>query len=327
MMRGQEVIPPLALRLLVAAAHDVAPGIRAFALVDPDGKALPPFEAGAHIDVAVTLPDGGESTRTYSLAGDPGDRTRYRIAVLRENQGRGGSRYLHDRVTVGDVLSASAPASGFGLPADAVHVRLIAGGIGITPILAMVHALAREGRSFDLAYLARTPEHHAFRDELGAVAGTRAHFITTRGPAAMRVPVRELIGTPRAQYHLYACGPTGLLQAIQEHAHELGWSRAQVHLEGFGVRADARSAPFDIHLARSGTTVHVDAETTALDALLAAGAWVSYDCRRGVCGSCTTSVLAGTPDHHDVCLPLSARENHFCPCVSRTRGTDLTLDL
>lgn len=313
--------------LTVAQIREEADEIRSFELRDPAGRALPAFTAGSHLTVAVPLPDGQTASRHYSLCSDPRDRSRYRIAVLREHAGRGGSRFLHTQVQRGDTLQVTAPDNGFPLAPEATHSVLIAGGIGITPVVSMMHALAHQGGSYEVHYAARTPERMAFRTEVEKIAGARAQFYHTGTTAPRRLDLAALLAAPRAGVHVYVCGPGRLLRDVRAVSEANGWPSHRVHTESFGPAARPEDGPVEVYLARSAMTVPVAPDETILDALLAAGVWAPYECRRGSCGSCMTRVIGGDPDHRDTCLSDTLRAAHFCPCVSRAHSTHLTLDL
>lgn len=312
--------------LRVASIRDEAERIRSFELRDPGGAELPAFDAGAHLQVEVELPDGRAALRHYSLCGDPDDRSRYAIAVLLEAQGRGGSRFMHERLEPGSSLRIVPPVNGFPL-LKAEHVILIAGGIGITPVLSMVLALSRYGRSYELHYAARTPARMAFREALEAIAGERAHFYFSHVERPQLIDLRALLAAPAAGTRVYVCGPPELVGAVTSLAEECGWPNDWIHAESFGPQVRTGDRRIEVHLERSAVTVRVAPEESILDAILNAGVRAPHECRRGACGSCMTRVVAGDPDHRDVCLSRELRESYMCTCVSRARSNHLTLDL
>lgn len=314
------------LTLVVTDVRDEAAGIRSFELRDPEGGDLPPFEAGAHIQVEVELPDGRTEPRHYSLFGDPPDRTRYRIAVLLEIEGRGGSRFMHERVALHSRLRVTPPVNAFPL-VDADRTILIAGGIGITPILSMMWTLARHGRSYELHYAARTPERMAFREVIEKRAGENARFYLDSSGPGQAVDLKALFAAAPPRSHVYVCGPRGLIDAVTAMGREAGWDAGRIHSESFGVRATAADLAIDVRLERSALTLRVAPGESILDAVLDAGVWAPFECRRGSCGSCMTRVLDGRPDHRDSCLTDQLRATHICLCVSRAQSTHLTLDL
>lgn len=316
------------LNLRVRARKHEAEGICSFELEPVDAQALPPFAAGAHIDVHVAP----GLVRQYSLCGDPGERNFWRIGVLREPASRGGSSGMHDTVTVGTVLRVSPPKNLFELVDGAVHSVLIAGGIGVTPILAMARQLQRQGRPFELHYCARSPERMAFRDEMRASAF--ADKVRTYFNDATTTPfdaVAALRDAP-AGAHLYVCGPAGFMDHVLTSARTSGWAEAHLHREHFTAAAvmdPAGDHPFRLRLHRTGTTLDVPAGVSALQVLLDHGVDINYSCEAGICGSCMTGVLEGIPDHRDTCLMDTERaaNNVFTPCCSRSRTPTLVLDL
>lgn len=316
---------PLAVR--VSARRDEADGIASFELRPADGGLLPAFTAGAHIDVH--LPNG--MTRPYSLCNDPAERHRYRIAVLREPAGRGGSAALHDQVREGDLLTIGAPRNQFALAEGGAHALLLAGGIGITPLLAMAWQLHAQGTPFALHYGARSAARMAFADALQrAPFAAHVHLHLDDGPAAQRLDCAALLAAPQPGRHLYACGPAGFLDHVRATAAAAGWPDAQVHMESFTATAPAAGdTAFDLVLQRSGRVVRVAANQTAADALAAHGVAVPLSCQQGVCGTCLTPVLDGEVDHRDLYLsPDEQRSNTaFLPCCSRARGGRLVVDL
>lgn len=314
--------------LRVRARKHEAESICSFELEHVDAQELPPFAAGAHIDVHVAP----GLVRQYSLCGDPAERSFWRIGVLLEPASRGGSSGMHETVTAGTVLRVSPPKNLFKLVDDAAHSVLIAGGIGVTPILAMARQLQRQGRSFELHYCARSPERMAFREEIRTSAfadRTRTYF--NDATSAPFDAVAALRGAPPGA-HLYVCGPAGFMDHVLTSARSSGWSEERLHREHFAAAAvmdPAADLPFRLHLHRTGVTLDVPAEVSALQVLLDHGVDVNYSCEAGICGSCMTGVLEGTPDHRDTCLMDTERaaNNVFTPCCSRSKTPTLVLDL
>jgi ferredoxin-NADP reductase len=290
---------------------------------------LPAWEPGAHIDVYV--PDG--TTRQYSLCGDPGDLSSWQIAVLREPEGRGGSAFIHDQLRVGDRLLVTRPKNNFALEDAPYHV-LIAGGVGITPMMAMAEQLAREGRSFHLTYGGRTCDSMAFRSRLAAL-GERVTFLAEDqdGRPDLEALVKDL---PHGGL-VYVCGPVGLLRAVQaaaEAAH--GVDQDLVRFELFsraGVEPTETAAldadSYELVLAESGHTLRLAPEANILEVVLALGVEVENDCRDGICGSCITPIRSGTVDHRDLVLTKKeqAAMDQMLICVSRPTCHRLELEL
>jgi ferredoxin-NADP reductase len=292
-------------------------------------KPLPAWEPGAHIDVYV--PDG--STRQYSLCGDPRDLSSYQIAVLREAAGRGGSAFIHDQLRVGDRLLVTRPKQGFALE-DAPYHALVAGGVGITPIMTFAEHLAREGRPFRLTYGGRTRESMAFRQRLG-VLGDRVTFLAEDVDG--RPDLDEVVKALPPGGLVYVCGPLALLRAVEAAAEAVhGPDQDVVRFELFsraGVELK-ESAPlegdsYELVLARSGHTLRMKPEANILETVLALGIEVENDCRDGTCGSCVTAVLAGTVDHRDLVLTRKeqAAMDKMMICCSKPTCDRLELDL
>ncbi|WP_395408509.1 PDR/VanB family oxidoreductase [Pseudoduganella sp. UC29_106] len=305
------------------------PTVKEFHLRREDGGVMPDWQAGAHIVLHFAGAGGASHENHYSLIGAPGPAHVYRIAVQREEQGRGGSRWLHDEATVGSRVGVSGPFNSFplavGESADSPRVLLIAGGIGITPLISMAHALGAGGRAVALHYLARNPDRLVLLDELRAIPhlSLMLHMSQESG----RTDLASLLGAYRAGDAFYACGPASLLQALAAAAARLGWPAGAMHFESFGQRAHADDRALTVELSLSQMTVEVAPGTSILDALIAADVFVSYDCKRGECASCFTPVLEGEAVHRDVCLTPAMRAQGMCTCVSWARGPRLVLDL
>ena len=305
-----------------------ATGIASFDLVAANGAALPAFGAGAHIDVH--LPGG--LARQYSLCNAPTETGHYRIAVLHGAASRGGARAMHQAVTVGQVLQISPPRNLFGLAAGAQRHLLLAGGIGVTPMLAMAAQLAADGAEFALHYCTRSPDRTAFVGALqrsGFGPQVQHHF--DDGDPAQRLDLPALLGTPQAGTHVYVCGPQGFMGAVLATARAAAWPEAQLHTESFGAAPAALTGAcaFEVQLNRSGRVVPVLAGQTVVVALASAGVDIATSCGQGICGTCLTRVLAGEIDHRDQYLLADeqAAMDQFLPCCSRALSARLVLDL
>jgi vanillate O-demethylase ferredoxin subunit len=316
-----------ALQLRVERIHQETDRIKSFRLRAIDGGLLPEFQAGAHLKIKVKLPDGSSAERHYSLLSDPNDKQAYEIGVLLEPEGHGGSRYLHEQVHEGDLIESHIPKNEFPMTEEANHRILIAGGIGITPILSMMHRLASEQSSFELHYSARTNTALAFRDRIEHIAGDRAHFYTSHEPHGQRPSLAHILSTPKPGIHVYVCGPQRMITAVRDTAAARGWPSSQIHFETFGAQPTANDTAFDVHLNKSNKTLTVPTTNTILDTLLEAGVNVPHQCKRGECGLCVTRVLAGEPEHRDFYLNEEERSESMCVCVSRAHSESLTLDL
>jgi phthalate 4,5-dioxygenase reductase component len=311
--------------LAVAAVTPLASGIVGFELRDPGGAALPPFAPGAHIPVRT--PAG--AIRRYSLCNAPHEGDRYEIAVKRDAAGRGGSVSMADRLRVGDRLPVAAPRNEFELHPRAKRFLFIAGGIGITPIVAMLrHLAATDGPPFHLHYCTRSPEDTAFVAALAApefAAHVDLHH--DGGDPARAFDFWPLLEKPVPGTHVYCCGPRGLMDAVRDMSGH--WASGTVHFESFGVDAALRrnDRPFAVRLARSGTRVDVAADQSILEALRARGIAVRSSCEAGSCGSCRTPLVSGEVEHRDFVLSEAEHATQVMVCVSRARGAELVLDL
>ncbi len=304
-----------------------ADGINSFVLVALPGQQLPAFTAGAHVDVH--LPGGLH--RSYSLVNDPSERHRYVLGVARDLASRGGSRYMHETLRVGDFLRIGPPRNNFPLNEEAPHSVLIAGGIGITPLMSMARRLQSLGRPWSMHFCARSAVNAAFASELQALAGESSaavslHFDDEMGGA--RPDIAAMVASAPKGGHLYCCGPQPMLEAFERATAAL--PRECVHLESFTAREEAdTSGGFTVRLARSGKLLEVAAGKSILDVLLDAGVDVQYGCMQGVCGSCETTVLQGVPDHRDSILDAGARASNrtMMVCCSGSKTPELALDL
>jgi len=304
-----------------------ADGICSYELVRIDGRPLPPFEAGAHIDVHLA----GNLVRQYSLCNAPGETHRYQIGVLRDADSRGGSQAMHDHVEMGSILRISEPKNHFPL-VEARRSVLLAGGIGVTPILAMAEALAAKGAAFELHYSARSPEKAAFKERLAACGfAAQVQFHYDSGDAGQKLDLATLLARPEEGTHVYVCGPQGFIAYVLEAARALGWPAAQLHVEYFGAAAvdTGGDGAFDVRLASSGQTFTIPAGKTVIKILEEQGVVIPYSCEEGVCGTCLTRVIEGVPDHRDMYLTdeEQAANGQFMPCCSRAKTPLLVLDL
>jgi phthalate 4,5-dioxygenase reductase component len=310
------------LPLRIADRAEIARGIHRFTLVPAAGGALPPFTAGAHLTIAV--PNG--MRRRYSLCSDPAETGFYEIAVKREEAGRGGSASLCDAARVGDVLAASAPRNDFPLGARAGGFLFIAGGIGITPIRSMIHALADDPRPWKLVYLTRSREMTAFAQELAA-EGPRVVLHHDGGDPERGFDLWPLLEKP-GNRQVLCCGPRGLMEAVRDMTGH--WPASAVQFEDFGAGVAAvrpEDVAFTVRLARSGREVAIPADRSILETLREAGLSLPSSCESGTCGTCRTRLLEGEAEHRDLVLEEADRARAIMICVSRARGGTLVLDL
>ena len=312
----------------VARKTQEAIDICSLELVHPEGDALPAFSAGAHIDVHVP----GGFIRQYSLCNDTIESHRYLIGTLKDPQSRGGSKAIHDQVRVGDLLQIGLPRNNFALVPDAQHFILLAGGIGITPLLCMATQLAREGRSFEFHYCSRSRDRAAFVGHMLATPyAAKVQFHFDDGEPGQMLKLDKTLSEPYGGKHLYACGPTGFLNHVRENAQQFGWPPSVVHFESFGAVAmdGTGDSSFEVKIASTGATYTVPVNISVVTALAAHGVNIAVSCEQGICGTCLTGVLDGEPDHRDSYLTDEERvlNNSFMPCCSRARTDLLTLDL
>lgn len=303
--------------------------VAVLALARPDGTALPPFTAGAHVDLH--LPQG--LVRPYSLCGNPREHGQYRLGVLLAGDSRGGSAQVHRALVEGTRFGISAPRNHFPLQLEAPHSVLLGAGIGITPLIAMAWALHEADRSFELHYCIRDRQRAAFLDELGAVPWASCVRVHESGTAARRrLDPRDVLRAAPAGHHVYACGPEGFMDAVQHAALDGGLPRDRVHRESFGaadVAPQAGDTAFEVMAARTGRQVLVGAGERLHEALRRIGVVVPVSCEQGVCGTCACTVLEGTPDHRDQYLDDDERaaNDQLLACCSRARSPRLILDL
>jgi vanillate O-demethylase ferredoxin subunit len=320
------------LELKVKHVKDLTPNIKMFEFVAANGGDLPAFDAGAHIDIKTA-----HGVRSYSLANNPTERHRYVTAVLREHAGQGGSRWMHETLKPNLTVTSSEPVQNFPLVETAKKTLLLAGGIGITPMLAMSHRLKAIGADFHLYYCTRAANETAFYDEVKALLGDKVTFVHDGGDPSKGLDLKATFGAVQPDTHLYVCGPGGLLNAVR--AVTSSWPAHAVHFELFASaktaeqRAESAAktkADFEIELAQSGATLTVPANKSILDVLLDNGYGVPYACEDGWCGACTVGLISGKADHRDEFLSDAdkAEGKKIQVCISRAMpGEKLVLDL
>ena len=311
------------LDLVLGAKETIAEGVVRLTLRDPEGRPLPAWEPGAHIDVVL----GGGVVRQYSLCGDPHDTSIWQVAVLREQPGRGGSRYVHDILAEGQPVHVRGPRNHFPL-ADAESYLFIAGGIGITPILPMIAEVAASGRQWRLVYGGRTRSSMAFRGELQRRYLQQVDIHPQDEHGLLDLPA--LLAEPAAGTAVYCCGPEALLAAVERHC--AAWPAGALHVERFAPKGEAAVGPrvaFEVELAQTGTILQVPASRSILEVVEGAGVPVLSSCQEGTCGTCETAVLSGRPDHRDSVLTDDERQagDLMMICVSRSCSPRLVLDL
>lgn len=314
------------LQVFVHTLRHEAQGIISIELRATEPQDLPAFEAGSHIDLH--LPNG--LVRSYSLLNDCRERHRYVLGVLKDANSRGGSKAVHEQLRVGMRIEISLPRNNFPLHEEAKHSVLVAGGIGVTPILCMARRLHAAGHSFEVLYFARSRQHAAFLDDLQALgAPLHLHFDDEKGgPPDLKA---LLAARGSASAHHYACGPAVMLDAFENACASLGYANA--HIERFSAVEVAAASDalqsYTVELKRSGKVIEITPAISLLAALQAAHVDVQTSCEEGICGSCETRVLAGTPDHRDSVLsPAEQATNQMMMvCVSGCKSERLVLDL
>ncbi len=317
----------------VISRQQEAQNIVSFELADPAGRNLPPFSAGAHIDVEV----GEGLIRQYSLCNHPDEQHRYQIAVLKVDGSRGGSTGMHERFAVGSILKISEPKNHFPLAASAKKSLLFAGGIGVTPILCMAERLAQTKADFDFHYCGRGAERMAFVERIRASSfASKVRFHFDDGTPDGKLNVKAALGKngwfgPPRDVHIYVCGPAGFMDWVLNTAKENKWREEQLHKEYFAASpsAHADDVEFEVQLTSSGKTYIIPANLPITKALRKHGIEVPVSCEEGICGTCLTRVIDGVPDHRDLFLSAKerARNDQMTLCCSRAKTPRLVLDL
>lgn len=314
------------LDLVLERKETIADGVVRLTLRHPDGQQLPAWEPGAHVDLVLT----DDLVRQYSLCGDPHDLSTLQIAVLREEAGRGGSKYVHDKLTEGQAVHIRGPRNNFPL-VEAKRVLFIAGGIGITPLLPMIAQIAASGEGWHLIYGGRTRTSMAFREELETryPGHVDIHPQDEHGLLDLAT-VLAAPGQDIADTAIYCCGPEALLAAVERHCTH--WPNGALHIERFSPKTGTTDGPgetCEVELAQTGTVLTVPADRSILDVVEESGVTVLSSCQEGTCGTCETAVLDGEPDHRDSVLTDEEKSagDVMMICVSRSRSPRLVLDL
>jgi ferredoxin-NADP reductase len=318
-------VSPTLIELRLQQIRLEAQDICSYELVSLNGANLPTFTAGAHIDVHMP----GAIVRSYSIASSPAQHASYQIAVQRDAQGRGGSKWLHDHIRVGQSVTATLPKNEFELVEEAKESVFIAGGIGITPILSMIRRLNALGKSWKLHYATRSRKATAFMAELAALDGGRDWVQYAMGDERLaRISLKHIVEAAPAQAHFYCCGPTRMIDDFIAAASTR--NPAHIHFERFSASGEAATAGgFEVVLAKTGRRLSVAAGQTVLDALLDSNVQIAYACSNGICGTCMTTVLSGTPDHRDDFLSDEEKKSgkSIMVCCSGSLSPELVLDL
>lgn len=310
----------------VLQRRDEANGIISLDLHAIDGGDLPAFSAGAHVDVR--LPCG--LVRQYSLCNDADERHRYRLGVLLADASRGGSRAVHQALRPGVRVTVSRPRNLFPLVVGAQRVSLVAGGIGITPLLSMAYTLEREGRAFDFHVCARDASRVAFREELQRWSErVMLHLSESQDGSAPAFDPQRDIGRYQSGRLIYTCGPAGFMAFVRQSAVALGWPEEAIRMEHFAAQVADDAAGFSVEARRSGKVLQVGAGQSIAEVLQAAGIEVPMSCEQGICGMCVTPVLDGVPEHRDMYLTDAekAANRQMTLCCSRALTPHLVLDI
>ncbi|AEF55639.1 PDR/VanB family oxidoreductase [Marinomonas posidonica] len=316
---------PVVVKNIVEEAHNVV----RLVLGSRDGSELPAFEAGAHIDLH--LPSG--LIRQYSLCRLQVEPQYYEVAVLKDPQSRGGSEEVH-RLTIGNELAVSAPRNHFSLVDSPRHSVLIAGGIGVTPLLPMAQQLQKQGRSFEFHYCAKTPEKAAFSASLKTASfADKMAFHFSQQADSGRMDMVSVLSRHASDSELYVCGPADFINDVLSQARMQGWAEERLHREFFAApdpsEDESDNAAFQVKIQSTGELIDVSEHQTMYEALDNHGVFLAVSCESGVCGTCQTGVVSGTPDHRDVFLTEAERQQGkwVMPCCSRSKTKILELDL
>jgi len=313
------------LELVITGIRQLTSKVRAYELRHPDGTELPKVSAGSHLKVPVMHPDGKPGTRNYSLCSDPNQHYKYEIAVLIENEGSGGSRFVHENYQLGMQINCGLPRNDFAMHTDNRPAVLIAGGIGITPMMAMAKTLKSGGNVFQFHYVGRTLRDMAYLESLQKEFGEQLNVYTSRQDGINLVKTMTNVSDESV---FYVCGPERLIDGVLQTALQLGISETRIRFERFSSPISSNQQSIEVELRRSGRTVHVGPDESILNAVEAAGVKTSSDCKVGNCGTCAVKVLEGIPQHCDAALTeREHKQGKMCICVSRAHSAKLVLDL
>ncbi len=313
------------LEVVITSRQNQGDNIAVLELKAADGKPLPAFQAGAHIDVHVD----DDLVRQYSLSNDSAESGIYRIAVLKDPESRGGSAAIFETFTPGKKITISEPRNMFPLAPVAKRSVLVAGGIGITPMLSMAYELKRRQQDFELHYCLKTLASGAFIDELNAQFADEVTYHCSREGDRRRIDLAAVLRPYHPDTHVYVCGPGSFLDSIVDYAKRSAYSSEQIHFEYFSAEVDLTGDAFEVYCQASDKVVQVASGETIANALKREGVEVSVSCAEGICGTCITDVLEGEPDHRDHFLTDDEKEDNdqMALCCSRSRSARLVLDI
>jgi len=316
------------LTLRVVKTTQEATGIMGFELADPDGGPLPSFNAGAHINVWISETE----SRSYSLCGDPHDTSLYKIGVLKEEHGQGGSIWVHDHLHTGELVIISAPKNLFPLSNEAEHHVLLAGGIGVAPMIAMIHELESKGASYVMHLCTRSTDRTPFMDFLSPrVDAGKVQIHHDSGNPEAGLDIADLLEQHETGSHLYYCGPAGFMTAAKDASSH--WPKGTVHFEFFSSPDDGADqptgadTPFQVKLSSSDEVYDVPADQSIVEVLRANGISVDTQCEDGFCATCMTKYVSGEPEHRDSVLDKDDQKEFVLICCARSKTPLLELDL
>lgn len=315
------------LPLVVTGIRQLTPRIRAYELRHRNGDSLPKFKAGAHLQLPVTLENGDQVLRHYSICSNPKRRDIYEVAVLKEPGGQGGSLSIHQNLQLGQTIDCDRPENYFPLHDDTRPAVLFAGGIGITPIKAMAQELSCRGSTFDIHYAGRSLKEMAFQDRLGREFPDNLTLYSTG--QKQRIDIENIMRQAEQDTVFYVCGPVTLIDGVIQAGEKLGIDNHRIRFERFKAASLQDARALTLKLARTNKEIYIDKGQSLLDAMLNEGIEMPFSCTTGACKTCVVKVLDGDPQHFDNCLTQEERETQqlICPCVSRSYGDYLTLDI
>lgn len=315
------------LPLVITGVRQLTPRVRAYELRDVNGGQVPKIESGAHIQLPVQLENGDVIHRHYSICSNPNRRDMYEVAILKEDNGKGGSIALHDNLQLGQILNCSQPENHFELHNDHRPAVLMAAGIGITPIKSMAQSLKTRGTPLQLHYAGRSHDEMAFQDRLSREFGNDLSVYSAQ--QKQRMNIANIIESAASDAVFYVCGPTKLINQVLDVAQGLNISAERIRFERFNADIASTAKAVTVHLQRSNVSLEVAKDQSILDAMLDAGIHAPYSCKTGACKSCVVKVVEGEPDHKDMALSPEEKTQQklMCPCVSRALSDNLTLDI
>lgn len=315
--------PASALDVIISRRDMLADGIIGLELKSVDGSPLPPFGAGAHIDVHVSP----GLIRQYSICNDPAEHECYRLGILQAPNSRGGSTEIHRSFIEGRWIKIGMPRNNFRLAGGGGKTVLLAGGIGITPLLSMALHLKQKGSPFHLHYCGRSRSRTAFLEELHDKLASHATVYFDDGPKEQHFSAQKITCAPAPETHAYVCGPQGFMDWVIGELRQLGWAESNIHTEYFNASVDSSGGSFQVIAKRSGAIFEIPTGKTIAEVLIANGIDVPLSCEQGVCGTCLTKVLSGVPDHRDIFQTKAEKAANGCMALCCSRALTATIEL